>query len=168
MFFFSIFAFKGYISFFFLFVRSKVHPVPPICRSCFFFFLLFSSSATTQAMSKVAGSYKKTHTLSARRRDAEKVRERAPDRILVICEKVENSPVPDLDKSKFLVPPDATVGGFLVSIRRRITMEAEKALFLFVGDSVPANSTLMSDLYNTYKDEDGFLYVTYSGENTYG
>ncbi|KPA82926.1 ATG8/AUT7/APG8/PAZ2 putative (ATG8) [Leptomonas pyrrhocoris] len=119
-------------------------------------------------MSKVAGSYKRTHTLSARRRDAEKVRERAPDRILVICEKVENSPVPDLDKSKFLVPPDATVGGFLVSIRRRITMEAEKALFLFVADSVPANSTLMSDLYNTYKDEDGFLYVTYSGENTYG
>ncbi|AIN97492.1 ATG8/AUT7/APG8/PAZ2, putative [Leishmania panamensis] len=118
--------------------------------------------------SRVAGSYKKAHTLEARLRDAEKVRERAPDRILVICEKAENSPVPDLDKSKFLVPPDATVGGFLVSIRRRITMEAEKALFLFVGDSVPANSTLMSDLFNRYKDEDGFLYVTYSGENTYG
>lgn len=27
---------------------------------------------------------------------------------------------------------------------------------------------LMSALYEEYKDEDGFLYMTYSGENTFG
>ncbi len=26
----------------------------------------------------------------------------------------------------------------------------------------------MSHIYEKYKDEDGFLYVTYSGENTFG
>lgn len=26
----------------------------------------------------------------------------------------------------------------------------------------------MSDIYEDHKDEDGFLYITYSGENTFG
>jgi len=26
----------------------------------------------------------------------------------------------------------------------------------------------MSDIYAKYKDEDGFLYITYSGESTFG
>jgi len=26
----------------------------------------------------------------------------------------------------------------------------------------------MSDIYDDHKDEDGFLYITYSGENTFG
>ena len=26
----------------------------------------------------------------------------------------------------------------------------------------------MSTIYDDYKDEDGFLYMTYSGENTFG
>ena len=29
-------------------------------------------------------------------------------------------------------------------------------------------SMSMGELYNQYKDEDGFLYLTYSGENTFG
>lgn len=29
-------------------------------------------------------------------------------------------------------------------------------------------AALMSHVYERYKDEDGFLYVTYSGENTFG
>jgi len=26
----------------------------------------------------------------------------------------------------------------------------------------------MSEVYDDHKDEDGFLYITYSGENTFG
>ena len=29
------------------------------------------------------------------------------------------------------------------------------------------SAALMSSIYEDHKDEDGFLYVTYSGENTY-
>lgn len=29
-------------------------------------------------------------------------------------------------------------------------------------------AALMSDVYEDHKDEDGFLYITYSGENTFG
>lgn len=29
-------------------------------------------------------------------------------------------------------------------------------------------ASLMSEIYAQYKDEDGFLYILYSGENTFG
>ena len=44
----------------------------------------------------------------------------------------------------------------------------EMALFIFVNNTIPSSSTLMSNLYSQYKDPDGFLYLTYSGENTFG
>ena len=36
------------------------------------------------------------------------------------------------------------------------------------GFSVLRAAALMSDIYQDHKDEDGFLYITYSGENTFG
>ena len=33
---------------------------------------------------------------------------------------------------------------------------------------LPASSALMSNIYLKHKDEDGFLYIRYSGENAFG
>ena len=44
----------------------------------------------------------------------------------------------------------------------------EKAIFIFVNDTLPPTAALMSAIYQEHKDKDGFLYVTYSGENTFG
>jgi len=33
---------------------------------------------------------------------------------------------------------------------------------------MPPTSCLIHDLYDKYKDDDGFLYISYSGENTFG
>ena len=117
---------------------------------------------------KNVSKYRETHTFEQRKQEAEKVRERHPDRLPVICEKVEQSKITDLDKTKFLVPSDLTVGQFVIVVRKRVMLEPEKAIFLFIGDSVPPNQAMMSDLYAKHKDQDGFLYVKYSGENTFG
>lgn len=50
-------------------------------------------------------------------------------------------------------------------IRKRIKLEPEKAIFIYVDEVLPPTAALMSSIYEEYKDEDGFLYVTYSGEN---
>ena len=86
----------------------------------------------------------------------------------VICERADRSDVPDIDKKKYLVPADLTVGQFVYVVRKRIKMKAEKALFLFVNNTLPPTSDIMSNVYDTHKDDDGFLYITYSGENTFG
>uniref|UniRef100_A0AAY4DST6 Autophagy-related protein n=2 Tax=Denticeps clupeoides TaxID=299321 RepID=A0AAY4DST6_9TELE len=53
-------------------------------------------------------------------------------------------------------------------IRKRIQLPSEKAIFLFVDKTVPQSSITMGQLYEKEKDDDGFLYVAYSGENTFG
>ena len=69
---------------------------------------------------------------------------------------------------RYLVPSDLTVGQFVYVIRKRIKLEPEKAIFIFVNNTLPSTAALMSQIYKDHKDEDGFLYVTYSGENTFG
>ena len=44
---------------------------------------------------------------------------RYPDRIPVICEKDPRSDIPPVDKRKYLIPMDLTVGQFVYVIRKR-------------------------------------------------
>ena len=96
------------------------------------------------------------------------MREKYPDRIPVIVEKATGSDIPDIDKKKYLVPTDLTVGQFVHVIRKRIKLAPEKAIFIFVNNVLPPTAALMSSIYDEHKDDDGFLYITYSGENTFG
>ena len=73
------------------------------------------------------------------------------------------SDVPELAKNKYLIPNDHTVGQFMHSIRSRLTIPAEKALlFLFSNKYLPPAAALMTEIDKKYRDDDGFLYVTYS------
>jgi len=112
--------------------------------------------------------FKTEHSFEKRRAEAERIRQKYPDRIPVICEKNERSDIATIDKKKYLVPSDLTVGQFVYVIRKRIKLEPEKAIFIFVDEVLPPTAALMSQVYEEYKDEDDFLYVTYSGENTFG
>lgn len=40
----------------------------------------------------------------------------------MICEKAEKSDIPEIDKRKYLVPADLTVGQFVYVIRKRIML----------------------------------------------
>ncbi|KAM0848729.1 hypothetical protein ACQ4PT_054196 [Festuca glaucescens] len=113
-------------------------------------------------------SFKLEHPLERRQAEANRIREKYHDRIPVIVEKAGKSDIPDIDKKKYLVPADLTVGQFMYVVRKRIKLGAEKAIFIFVKDTLPPTAALMSAIYEENKDEDGFLYMTYSGENTFG
>lgn len=112
--------------------------------------------------------FKQEHDLEKRKSEAARIREKYPDRIPVIVEKADKSDIVDIDKKKYLVPADLTVGQFVYVIRKRIKLSPEKAIFIFVNNVLPPTAALMSSIYDDHKDADGFLYVTYSGENTFG
>ena len=76
-------------------------------------------------------------SLEKRKTEAERIRQKYPDRIPVICEKVEKSDIPTIDKKKYLVPSDLTVGQFVYVIRKRIKLSPEKAIFIFVNEILP-------------------------------
>ncbi|XP_072169157.1 gamma-aminobutyric acid receptor-associated protein-like 2 [Diadema setosum] len=117
---------------------------------------------------KMKWDFKEEHTEDHRTSESSKIRSKYPDRIPVIVQKAPKSQIPDIDKRKFLVPADITVAQFMWIIRKRIQLPAEKAIFLFVDRVLPVSSSTMGSVYQDHRDADGFLYVAYSGENTFG
>ena len=113
-------------------------------------------------------SFKSAHSLDKRKAEAERIRLKYPDRIPVIAEREKGSHLTEIDKKKYLVPNDLTVGQMVYVIRKRIKLQPEEAMFIFVNRILPPTGALMSEIYREHKDEDGFLYITYSGENTFG
>ena len=62
---------------------------------------------------------------------------------------------------------DLTVGQFVYVIRKKIKLSPDKAIFVYVNSVLPASSASIHEIHAVYKDDDGFLYLTYSGENSF-
>ena len=117
------------------------------------------------------GQHYRDRLFEDRVEEATRIRNRYPDRLPCIVERATNrgaSNVPLLDKVKFLVPSDLTVGQLAYVLRRRLTLASDVALFLYVGNTLPSSTMLMREVYAAYRDADGFLYLTYSGESAFG
>ncbi|KAH0936488.1 hypothetical protein HID58_013605, partial [Brassica napus] len=97
--------------------------------------------------------FKSEHPLERRQIEASRTRDKYPDRmkcmLQVIVEKAERSLMFPIStrKIQYLVPDDLTVGQFVNN----------ECLYMYLCSCNDEN-----------KDEDGFLYMTYSGENTFG
>jgi len=129
--------------------------------------LVFSENSKNSTNSKNL-PYIKEFTIEERCRESKRVIDKYNDRVPVICEKSIYSNLPDIDKKKYLVPIDLTIGQFLYVIRKRINISSDQALFVFVNNTVPTTGALLSQVYKENKDEDGFLYFTYTGESVFG
>ena len=53
-------------------------------------------------------------------------------------------------------------------IKKRIKLLSHEALFLFINNKMVSGNTDIGQLYDYYRDSDGFLYIQYSKENTFG
>ncbi|CAZ80208.1 unnamed protein product [Tuber melanosporum] len=148
-------------------VQDKLYQLPKLLASFIYPYPVFKYKSPFNRVF-MRSKFKDEHTFEKRKAEAERIRQKYADRIPVICEKVEKSDIATIDKKKYLVPADLTVGQFVYVIRKRIKLSPEKAIFIFVDEVLPPTAALMSSIYEEHKDEDGFLYITYSGENTFG
>ena len=46
---------------------------------------------------------------------------------------------------------------FVYVIRKRISIPSDKAIFIFVNNTLPPTAALMSAVYEQHRDEDGFM-----------
>jgi GABA(A) receptor-associated protein len=115
-------------------------------------------------------TFKKSYSSRDRWNESTRVLEKYPDRTPIICERSKSAGAdcPFIDKNKYLVPNGLSVGQFIYIIRKRMNLPSEKALFLFINGTIPPTSSMIGSVYACHKDSDGFLYVTYSLENTFG
>lgn len=117
-----------------------------------------------------ASSYKSKFTEEERLQESTRIRTKYSDKLPIIVEPAHNCDL-KIPKSKYLVPATGgfTMGEFIYVVRQKLELAPEVAIYLFVGGNCLASSSMMmSDVFEKYVDKDGFLYVTYSFESTFG
>jgi microtubule-associated protein 1 light chain len=77
--------------------------------------------------------------------------------------------LPNLDKTKFLVPQELNMSQFVTIIRNRLRITSTQAFYLIVNNkSMASMSKTVAEIYRENKDDDGFLYVTYASQEMFG
>ena len=105
-----------------------------------------------------------------RKEEASRILSKYPDRIPIIIERSEecSNDIPVVDKKKYLVPNDITTGQFTYIIRKRIELEPSQSLFVTVNGKLVTSTHTLGEIYEKEADKDGFLYMIYTSENTFG
>jgi GABA(A) receptor-associated protein len=95
--------------------------------------------------------------------------EKYPDRVpLIIHPSKSDRDAYPIDKSKYITPRDLTLLQLQQIIRKRIHFPPEKALFMFINNKIYPITSIIGNIYDANKDPDGFLYVSYCQESTFG
>ena len=95
-----------------------------------------------------------------------RLRDKFPDRVPVIfnCHKDV-----DMERNKFLVNNETTLGELLVIIRKQINLKRSEGLFTLIQNTLPPNTETISNLYEKFYDKnDHILYIDLTKENTFG
>nr|XP_021336933.1 microtubule-associated proteins 1A/1B light chain 3C-like [Danio rerio] len=114
--------------------------------------------------------FKQRKCLATRKDEVCTIRSKFPNKLPVIVERyLREKKLPLLDKSKFLVPNELTLGQFVSLLRSKIALEASQALYLLVsGKNMSCLSASMGEVYSQFRDPDGFLYMTYASQDMFG
>jgi GABA(A) receptor-associated protein len=124
---------------------------------------------STQSSSQKS-RFKQQYTFEQRHAESNRISRKHPDRVPIICEKSKSNShdLPEVAKIKYLVPRELTVCQFNFFIRQRLRLASDESLFLFINKNVISATCIIGEIYEFEKDEDGFMYVEYAKEQTFG
>ena len=75
----------------------------------------------------------------------------------------------ELEKGRFLVNKDTTLGQFMLLLRQKNKIAPTEAVFVFCNNLLPTSNSTMLELWTEHhNEEDDVLYLTCSKENTFG
>ena len=114
-----------------------------------------------------------------RRKMANKALEQHPEKRPLIVDRhatADPSSLPAPRNVKFLVPETLSIASFMRVLRRQLKTDddddvllPQQALYMYTeGGSLCMSSSSISTLYEQHRNEDGFLYLSYLSENTFG
>jgi len=115
-------------------------------------------------------SFKDKTDFQTRKNEANRIKTKYPTRIPVIVEMAKGCKnIAEITKHKYLVPKDLTIGQLSYVIRKKIpALDSHMGMFIFINKQMPSAGDIIGVVYENHVDDDGFLYVEYSGENTFG
>jgi GABA(A) receptor-associated protein len=126
-----------------------------------------AASAASAPATTTGGSL--TNDQLERIKKSQTILEKYPDRVPLIIQpsKSDRDAYP-IDKSKYITPRELTLLQLQQIIRKRVHFPAEKALFMFINNRIYPITSMIGTIYDANKDADGFLYVSYCQESTFG
>lgn len=98
----------------------------------------------------------------------EMIQNKYPNTICIFVQLAKRSNLPPLDKHKYIVPKLTTVGHFLFILRKRMKLSADKAVFIFINNTLPSSSQTIGGIYSQHKSKDGALRVIVTSESVFG
>ena len=112
--------------------------------------------------------FKENYSFEDRKMESDKIMNKYPSRIPIIVEKSVNCQLNDIDKKKYLAPKDLKMNQFLYVVRKRIKLNPSESIFLMAGNQLCSSNISLVEIYEKQADKDGFLYIKYTSENTFG
>ena len=110
------------------------------------------------------------HSLARRKEISANLRREYPDRVPLYIPDIDGGIGLDMAKKKILVPINFTVAQFMAELRRSTpSLRSQDGMTPFINKTViPTATSLFYELYDKYKQDDGFLYMTLVRDNTFG
>jgi GABA(A) receptor-associated protein len=72
------------------------------------------------------------------------------------------------EEFKYLMPRNIKFSEVYSIIRKKINIDSKQAIFIFVNNTLIPMNKLVSEIYQEHTSNDGFLYMFYKLENTFG
>lgn len=113
-------------------------------------------------------TFQSSHSLEDRKKESQKMLTKYPERIPIIVEMAEGCQLAPISKNKYLAPREMLMGQFVFTIRKKIKLDPSQAIFLMVNNRLVTSNDPLSKIYMDHQNEDGFLYMVYTSENTFG
>lgn len=97
-----------------------------------------------------------------------RIKQTYSDRYPVIIEKCKETD-PEITHIKYIVPQYITMVALIHNFRSHMPkIQPSQAIIFYVNNKlVPITSTI-DTIYSLYKENDGFLYISYTSESTFG
>ncbi|CAA3030835.1 autophagy-related 8i [Olea europaea subsp. europaea] len=81
--------------------------------------------------------FKEQFSFEERLEESKEIIGKYPDRVPVVVERYSKTDLPEMEKKKYLVPRDMSVGQFIYILSGRLHLAPGKALFVFVNNTLP-------------------------------
>jgi len=109
-------------------------------------------------------------TFADRKAETSRMLVKYPERICAYVTRASGeTDLPEINRNKYLIPTNITIGQLMYVIRKRIKLNEKQAFFIFINKKIiPRVNSSIDEIYKDHADKDGFLYITYAAENTFG
>lgn len=116
--------------------------------------------------------FREKHSFEKIKNETDSIKRKHPTRVPILISIYQNDTTLFnlITNHKYMIPKDMTFTEFIQIIRHRIKLDQNEALFAILTEQniMPKMTSLVGDLYEKYKSDDGYLIITLTKENTFG